>query len=113
MSTHILNLLLIFGFGLLAVNSLLLLWFFSPLKISLGKILFKKVLMPHEFDDYISLKNNWLGELIACWICCSFWLSLIIGFVLMVMFSLPLYWPILTFLGYPCLCYLFYKKIGG
>jgi hypothetical protein len=103
----------LFIIGLLTVNSILLLWFFSPLKTSIGKIIFKKTLMPYEFDDLISLKNKWIGELISCWICCSFWCSLAVGIFFVYIFGAVWWYPILTFFCYPCLCYLFYKKIGG
>ena len=97
--------------GLLFVLSLLILWFFSPLKTSLGKILFKKVLMPHEFDDYISLKSQNLGILISCWVCCSFWLSLLIGIIFMFVSNLPWYYPLVTYLSYPGICYLYYAFV--
>jgi hypothetical protein len=96
--------------GLLVVNSMLLLWFYSPLKTSLGKIIFKQILLPHEFDDRVYLKNNFLGELFSCYICCSFWLSLTIGIISKLLFSnLFLLYPLLTFLTYPAICFIFYK----
>jgi len=97
--------------GLLTVNSVLLLWFFSPLKITLGKILFKKDLMPDQFDDIIFIKSKILGKLISCFICLSFWLSLVVGLVFTVLFSLPLWWPFLIFFTYPSICYLYYSNI--
>jgi hypothetical protein len=100
-----------FIIGLLGVNSILLLWFFSPLKITLSKFFFKADLMPDEFDDKVFIINPLLGKLISCWICLSFWLSLIIGVFLMVILNLPVYWPLITFFCYPCLCYIFYKFI--
>jgi hypothetical protein len=100
-----------FILGLLNVNSLLLLWFFSPIKNTLGKIFFKRDLMPDQFDDFIFVKNKVLGELISCWICCSFWLSIIIGVAYTVILQLPIFWPLITFLSYPGLSYIFYSFI--
>lgn len=101
----------VFIIGLLIVNSLLLLWFFSTFKNTLGKILFKRDLTPVQFDDIVFLKSKLLGGLTGCWICCSFWLSFIIGIAMLIGFNMPIYWPIMTFLSYPCFCYLFYKAI--
>lgn len=102
---------IIFFTGLLIVNSMLLLWFFSPLKITLSEIFLKKTLMPLEFDDYIYSKNKWLGKLLSCNICMSFWLSLAVGIFFMVFFYMPYYWPFLTFFTYPSICYLYLKLI--
>lgn len=97
--------------GLLVVNSLLLLWFFSPLKITLGEIFFKKTLMPDQFDDLLFIKNKILGKLLSCHICLSFWLSLFVGAVFAVLFVLPWFWPLMTFFTYPGICYLYLKII--
>jgi len=99
---------ILFLLGLLNVNSLLTLWFFSPIKNTIGKIFFKKDLSPMQFDDYLFVKNKILGELTSCWICCSFWLSLLVGAAYTFIFSLSPLWPLLTFLSYPCISYLFY-----
>jgi hypothetical protein len=97
--------------SVLVVNSLLLLWFFSPFKTSLGKIIFKKDLTVDQFDDIIFIKNKVFGQLTSCWICCSFWLSLIVGIVWVAFFSFPCYWPFLLFFTIPCLSYIFYTYI--
>lgn len=102
----------IYLLGLLTVNSLLLLWFYSPLKTTISEIFLKKTLMPHEFDDWLFIKNKILGKLLSCWICCSFWLSLFVGFIAQVIFILPCYYFLITFFTYPCLCYIF-KRIAG
>lgn len=101
----------IYILGLLTVTSILVLWFFSPLKVTLGEIIFKKILMPDEFDDLVYSKNRILGKLLTCWICMSFWISLIVGSLLSLILQLPLYWGIICFLTYPCICYLYYSLI--
>lgn len=98
--------------GLLVVNSLLLLWFFSPLKTTISEIFLKKTLMPFEFDDWLYLRNKFFGELLSCWVCCSFWLSLMVGGFFVIFFGYFWYYPILTFLTYPSLCYLYKKAIS-
>ena len=104
------NLFLVYIIGLLTVNSLLILWFFSPLKTSLGKIIFKKIMLPDEFDDRVYLKNHFIGELISCFICCSFWSSLLVGGLSLFVFTnLHLLYPLLTFFTYPPFCFLLYK----
>jgi hypothetical protein len=98
-------------FGLLTVNSLLLLWFFSPLKTTIGEIFFKKILMPDEFDDVIFNYNKIIGKLISCWICLSFWLSLVIGIILGIITNVGWHWGVVCFFSYPSVCYVFYKFI--
>jgi hypothetical protein len=101
-----------FFLGIPVVCSLLLLWFISPLKLTLGKIFFKQnFLSLEQFDDFLFIKAPILGKLLSCWICCSFWLSLAVGLFSVVLLDQPLWYPILTFLTYPSLCYLFKATI--
>jgi hypothetical protein len=94
--------------GLLAVNSILLLWFYSPLKLTLAKLIFKKDLLTGEqFDDILAVYSLKLSTLSGCYICCSFWSSLVIGILLSLSHALPLCFPLITFLTYPALCYIF------
>lgn len=98
--------------GALAVNSLLLLWFVSPLKLTLAKLLFNQNFITHDqFDTYILIRYPTFGKLTSCWICLSFWLSLAIGGAFVLWFDAPLLTPIVTFLVYPAICYLF-KQIA-
>lgn len=105
------DLALLFILGLSIVNSLLLLWFFSPIKITLSELFLGKSLMPLEFDDYVYSKSKFFGKLNTCWICCSFWLSLTVGVIFCYVSSLTLLWPLITFLSYPAFCYIFYTFI--
>jgi len=99
--------LLAYVVGLLSVCSFLLLWFVSPLKITLAKIFFKKdIVVPSDFDDLLFLKNYILGKLSSCWICLSFWTSLAVGIIL-TFIGQPQWFPILTFCTYPSLAYAF------
>lgn len=94
--------------GAFAVCSVLLLWFGSPLKITLGSLFFKKTFIVNaEFDDYLFIKNRFLGKLLSCWICLSFWLSFGVGIIFVLGFNAPIVTPVLTFFVYPSLCYLF------
>lgn len=105
---------LIFLLGLLTVNSLLVLWFFSPLKTTISEIFLKQTLMPYEFDDRLYFKNKFLGKLSSCWICCSFWLSLLVGTVFSIIFSSYLIingFALIAFFSYPSVCYLFYRIV--
>lgn len=101
----------IYLLGVLNVASFLLLWFFSPLKNTLGKLFFKKDLTTVEFDDILFIKYSFLGKLLTCWICSSFWLSLIIGIIYTLILNLTLLWPLITFTTYPAICYIFYTII--
>ena len=94
--------------GLLITCSSLLLWFYSPLKITLGQLFLNKNLYSiDQVETAVMLINPWLGKLISCFICCSFWISLIVGFIIMLIQNLPWYFPILTFFTYPSLAYLY------
>ena len=114
-----LNLILYYIFGLLSTSSLLLLWFFSPLKITLGRIFFdKELLSEDEFDDRLSLVSKKLGIMSGCWTCCSFWFSLIVGLLSIFIFNLKWWYPLVTFLTYPSLLwaikvYVFSKRMAG
>lgn len=102
----------IFAAGILAVLSCLVLWFKSPLKLTLGKIIFKQNFNNlEEFDDWLFMKNKFLGKLLSCWICCSFWLSLLVGVFLVLFFNATVYSPLITFFCYPSIAYLYYKFI--
>jgi hypothetical protein len=94
--------------SLLITNSILILWFFSPLSSSIGKFFFKKdnIYMLDDLLDIIALKSNFLSTLLSCWICLSFWTSLIISSIICLFFSLPYYFPIVAFFTYPSILFL-------
>ena len=94
--------------GLLIVNSFLILWFYSPLPNSIGKLFLKRdnIYVLDDLIDIIAIKNQFLSTLLSCWVCMSFWLSLIVGFVFMFIFGLPWWYPILTYLTYPSILFL-------
>lgn len=97
--------------GLLLVQTLLLLWFYSPLRITIGQLLFDKDLYTFDqFETYLLVRSSILGKLLSCYICSSFWLSLNIGIGFVLFANTPWYWPFFTALSYPSICYL-YKKI--
>lgn len=99
--------------GFLSTSSLLLLWFYSSLKITLAEILFnEKITNNEQFEDLIMirLKNEKLSYLSSCYICMSFWTSFIVGCFLAI-FGSPDYTPLITFLTYPCLCYIMKKYV--
>lgn len=94
--------------GLLVVNSLLILWFYSPIANSIGKIFLKRnnIYVLDDLLDIIAIKSQFLSTLLSCWICLSFWLSLIVGFVFMFYFELPWWYPLLTYFTYPSILFL-------
>ena len=93
--------------GYLILNSWLLLWFVSPLKSTIGSVILKREVSNVDFDDYIFIKSKFLSKLLSCWICMSFWSSLVIGFLL----TFNIIWAVMCFLTYPCLAYIFYSYI--
>ena len=92
----------------LITNSLLILWFFSPLSNSIGKIFLKRedIYVLDNLIDLISLKSSFFATLLSCWICMSFWISLIVGIILMAILGLPYHFPILCFFTNPPILYL-------
>jgi len=94
--------------GLCINSTALLIWFYSPLKTTLGQILFSKNIYSNDqFETALLLKSPLLGKLLGCYICCSFWSSLGIGLALWHIFSLPWFFPLLTWFTYPGLLYIY------
>jgi hypothetical protein len=97
--------------GLGITQTLLLIWFYSPLKTTITQFFLRKDAVDGElFDTWLLLKSPLVGKLLGCYFCCSFWASLIIGIGSMYCFDLPHFYPFITWLTYPSLTYL-YKKI--
>lgn len=97
--------------GLGATQTLLLIWFYSPLKTTIVQLFFKKDAIDGEIlDTWLLLKSPFIGKLFGCYFCCSFWLSLIVGIVFMLWSGLSWLYPVITWLTYPSITYL-YKKI--
>lgn len=86
----------------------LLIWFYSPLKTTLGQIFFSKSIISNDqFETALMITNPILGKLLGCYICTSFWGSFIVGTLLTLSFNLPLYFPVLAWFTYPCLAYIY------
>lgn len=99
-------------FGYLIVQTILVIWFYSPLRISIGQLFFdKNMYMTDHFETHVLALNPLLGKLLSCYICFSFWTSLFIGSVgSFFLYGMNFVIPIITALTYPSLCYL-YKSI--
>ena len=112
MNNDILNLFIIWSIGLLNASSILQLWFFSPLKTTLGQLIWKdKVISDSEFDDRLAIISDKLSMLSTCYTCFSFWTSLLIGAIYCLIFKLNLGWPFLCFFSYPPLIWLIKVQI--
>jgi len=99
---------IIYFIGLLFSFTACLIWFYSPLKISLGQILFDKdIYTVDQFETRLLIRNALLGKLLSCYICFSFWISLFIGIVAATLHLAPLWFPVVTAGTYPSLCYLY------
>ena len=97
--------------GLAATLTILVIWFYSPLKITLGQLFIDKNLYSlDQVETAVLIKNKWIGKLISCYICFSFWTSLFVGLILYKALDLPWYFPILTWFTYPSIAYL-YKSL--
>ena len=94
--------------GLGTLTTLLLIWFYSPLRTSLGRIFFgKDIFSNDQFETALLIKSPFLGKLLGCYICSSFWLSLCIGLVGFTFFDLPLEFIPLVWFTYPGLAYMY------
>jgi len=97
--------------GLLITWTILLIWFYSPLKVTLGQLFIDKNLYSNDqVETAMLIKNKWLGKLLSCYICFSFWTSLLVGLFFVKTTEVPWYFSLLTWFTYPSLCYL-YKAI--
>lgn len=96
--------------GLGVTLTLLLIWFYSPLRSTIGHFFSKSINSNEDFETALLFKSPFLGKLLGCYICSSFWCSLAIGLIFWVVFSLPNYFPFLTWFTYPCIAYI-YKSI--
>ena len=99
-------------FGYLVVQTILVIWFYSPMRISIGQLLFdKNMYMTDHFETHVLSISPFLGKLLSCYICFSFWTSLIVGSIgSFFMYDMEIIIPVVTALTYPSICYL-YKSI--
>jgi hypothetical protein len=97
----------IYILGLLITLTILLIWFYSPLKSTIGGFISPQIYMNEQFDTYLLVRNKWLGKLSSCYICFSFWTSLAVGFVVSKLFGMTILYPLLTALTYPSIAYLY------
>lgn len=105
------NILFLYLLGYLLVQTICVMWFYSPFRISLGQILFDKDLKDYdEFETHILIRSAFFGKLLSCYFCFSFWTSMSVGILGTVLFSLSVFTPFLTGFTYPAICFL-YKKI--
>jgi hypothetical protein len=103
--------LLLYILGYLITQTLCVIWFFSPLRGSIGYLfLSKQIKTPEDFETLILFKAPLLGKLLSCYICFSFWCSLFVGTVMCYIANLPAIFIALAPFTYPSICYL-YKQI--
>lgn len=98
--------------GYLIVQTILVIWFYSPLRITIGQLFIdKNMYMTDHFETYMLTLNPYIGKLLSCYICFSFWASLLVGCIVsFFLYDMSIKIPLITALTYPCVCYL-YKSI--
>lgn len=98
--------------GYFIVQTILVIWFYSPLRITIGQLFFdKNMYMTDHFETYVLAISPFLGKLLSCYICFSFWISIIVGCIgSYFLYDMKIIIPTITALTYPCICY-FYKSI--
>ncbi len=98
----------LYALGFLNTCTALLIWFYSPLKVTIGQLLFDKdMYLNDQFDTLMLFKNKCLGKLVSCYICCSFWTSIAVGIAYCMVFNLSYLYRVLTASTYPALAYIF------
>lgn len=91
--------------------TLLLIWFYSPFRSTIGHLFLSKSISSNEdFETALLFKTPFLGKLLSCFICSSFWCSLGIGTLFWYVLNLPNYFPFLCWFTFPSIAYL-YKSI--
>ncbi len=102
------NMFIYYIVGLLIVQTICMIWFYSPIRITLGQIFFNsRITSTEEFETYMLLKSMLFGKLLSCYICFSFWTSLFTGITFFILFFLPVWWVLLCPLTYPSLCFIY------
>lgn len=97
--------------GLLLTLNACLIWFYSPLKVTLGQLFFNKDIYTHEeFETYLLISWPVLGKLLSCYICFSFWCSVVLGLIGVFAVHMPCIALVFTAGTYPALAYL-YKTV--
>jgi hypothetical protein len=105
------NTLLLFLLGYIIVQTICLIWFYSPLRTTLGQIFINRHIFSNdEVETWLLLKFPIIGKLLSCYICFSFWSSVLIGILGIFLLNIAMYTPVITALSYPSICY-FYKSI--
>jgi len=74
---------------LLSSSGVFSIWFYSPIKCSLAKLLFKikDSYDPSDFDDCLALYSTKLAFLSSCHYCVIFWVSIFLSFFVVSSFS--------------------------
>jgi hypothetical protein len=93
--------------GLLVTLTILLIWFYSPLKSTIGGFLSPEIYLNEQFDTYLLVRNKWIGKLASCYICFSFWTSMLVGLITAIMYNYSFLYGLLTALTYPSVAYLY------
>ena len=102
------NTLIYFLFGYLVVQTICLIWFYSPLRTSIGQLFISsEIYTNEEVETWLLLKSPLFGKLLSCYICFSFWTSLFAGVAAWLIFGFGVHAPIITSLSYPSICYLY------
>jgi hypothetical protein len=98
--------------GWLVVQTICIIWFYSPFRLSISPFLFghNGVNTFDEFETLLLIRSSFFGKLLSCYICFSFWTSIIVGIAAIFLINTPYWTCLLTGLTYPAICYL-YKSI--
>jgi hypothetical protein len=103
--------LFLFFLGWLITQTICLIWFYSPFRLSISPLIFKTAVNTfEEFETLILIRHSFFGKLLSCYICFSFWTSIAVGIIGSILTGMPLWYAGITALTYPSLCYL-YKSI--
>lgn len=101
------ELLLIYILGFLVTFNLYTLWYYSLLRVTIGRWFWEDIDTKEDFDTKILVRApHFIAGALTCKPCTAFWLSLLVGIGLCCYFYLDIFtYPILTALTWPALIY--------
>jgi hypothetical protein len=99
--------------GFLIFSNVIYTWYNTTISEKILSIFIKsdnKILMYNDFMDLIYEKNKFISELLSCQICFGHWISLIISFIMSLIFDISYFYILVSMFSWPSLYYKLYNK---
>ena len=114
--------------GLSIASSCIIAWFFTTFPVHIWKIFFtfrknkkirngevpeeEEIFTWEEWSDRMLIKSPFFGELLSCPICLSFWTSLSVAGVLVLINDITPWFMLACMFSWPSLIYFMYKTLA-